>query len=320
MSSRKEKMVSIIIISYNRKEDVLDCLDSVMRLDYPNYEIIVVDNGSTDGSFQALLKKRDNIKLIETGLNLGNAAAINIGFKKSKGEFFLVLNDDIILQQDAVAELVRVMESNSQIGIAGSLTYFFEEPDKIWFYPEEFLEERAERPYVEVLMAVGCSFMTRRSVVEEIGFFDEDYFAYHEEADFCFRAKKTGFLVVCALRSSVYHKISVQDPRREFSLVRAYYSNRNYFLFAKKNYLRSTERINYLFQSFIYYPYSARGKPILRHLPWITPIKALISLKVDFLIAYFRGISVGAAWFLENRDADVEREKRCAREIQHTGN
>jgi GT2 family glycosyltransferase len=298
LSSRKAKMVSIIIVSHNRKKDVLECLESVKQLDYSNYEVIVVDNGSTDGAFETLKEERGSFKLVETGQNLGTAAAINVGVRNSKGEFFLLLNDDVVVKKDAVTELVHVMESDSRIGVAGSLTYFYDKPDEIWFYPREFSIQKRKRCYIDFVTAVGCAFMIKKAVVGKTGLFDKDYFYCHEEADFCLRARKQGFRVVCALRSSVYHKIPIKDPAREFSLVRVYYTNRNFFLFAKKNYTRSKDRLNFLFQSFIFYPYFVRGKPILRHFPWIIPLKALMALKIDFLAEYFKGIAAGIAWFL----------------------
>jgi GT2 family glycosyltransferase len=302
LASGKPGMVSIIIVSHNRKKDVLECLDSVRLLDYSNSETIVVDNGSTDGTVDTLKKEEGNIKLVETGQDLGPAAAINIGIKNSNGEFFLLLNDDVIVKEDAVTELVRVMESDSRIGVAGSLIYFYDEPNKLWIYPTKFLVEKRNRSYLDVITVIGCGIMVKKAVIDEIGFFDTDYFLYHEEVDFCLRARRRGFRVVCALQSSVYHKIPANSVV-EFgahAIVNAYYANRNFFLFAKKNYSSTKDRLNFLFQSFLFYPEFKSGIPQLRNFPWIAPLKALMGLKVDFLVAYFRGIGAGVTWFLRH--------------------
>ena len=302
MSPEIARMVSIIIVSHNRKKDLLECLESVRRLDYPSFETIVVDNGSTDGTVEILEKVNGNIRLVEMGQDLGPAAAFNIGIRNSNGEFFLLLNDDVIIEKDTVTELVRVMESDSRIGVAGALIYFYSHPNRLWIYPPKYLAEKRNRSHLDVITAIGCAIMIKKAVIDRIGFFDTDYFLYHEEVDFCLRARRKGFRVVCALRSSVYHKIPV-NPKREFgghATVNAYYGNRNFFLFAKKNYSGTKDRISFLFQSFLFYPELNSGIPQLRNFPWITPLKALMGLKVGFLAAYFRGIRAGMIWFLQH--------------------
>jgi GT2 family glycosyltransferase len=164
------------------------------------------------------------------------------------------------------------------------------------------LAEKRKRSHLDVITAIGCAIMVKKAVVERIGFFDTDYFLYHEEVDFCLRARRQGFRVVCALRSSVYHKIPM-NPKKEFgahAIVNAYYANRNFFLFAKKNFSGTKNRLSFLFQSFLFYPELNSGVPQLRNFPWIAPLKALMGLKVGFLVAYFRGIRDGMAWFLQH--------------------
>jgi len=304
-------MVSIIIVSHNRKKDVLECLESVRQLDYSNFETIVVDNGSTDGTVETLKKAKGSTKLVEVGQDLGPAAAFNAGIRNSNGEFFLLLNDDVIVEKDAVTELVNVMESNSRIGVAGSLIYFYDEPNKLWIYPSTFLVEKRNRSHLDVITAIGCAIMVRKAVIDRIGFFDTDYFLYHEEVDFCLRARKQGFRVVCALRSSVYHKIPVDSGMqfRAHAIVNAYYANRNFFLFARKNYSSTKDRLTFLFQSFLFYPEFRSGIPQLRNFPWVTPIKAFMGLKISFLIAYFRGIGAGVTWFLQHNTDEVLRSR-----------
>lgn len=306
MVSRKAKKISVIIVSHNRKKDVLECLESVRKLDYLCYEIIVVDNGSTDGSFEALSKEGNCIKLIETGANLGTAAAINVGIKNSSGEFFLLLADDVVVHGNALKELVNVMESDDRIGVAGSLIYFYDKPSEIWFYPREFVYKKEKNIFIDVPEAVGCALMTKKSVIDKIGFFDENYFTYHEEQDFCLRARKQGFRVVCALKSYVWHKVPFQDPYREFSLFRAYYFNRNNFLFAKKHFPTIRGRLDSLFKQFIFYPtgkYEAK-KSLLSHFPWLAFLKAALNARVDVLASSLHGIVDGIVWFLRTRKED----------------
>jgi len=283
----------------------------VRLLDYPNFETIVVDNGSTDGTVETLRKEESDVKLVQTGQDLGPAAAFNMGIKNSKGELFLLLNDDVVVKKDAVTELVRVMESDSRIGIAGSLTYFYDEPNKLWIYPAEFLVEKRNRSHLDVITAIGCAIMVKKTVIDKIGFFDTDYFLYHEEVDFCLRARRHGFRVVTALRSGVYHKIPANSGMKfgAHAIVNAYYANRNFFLFAKKNYSSTKDRLNFLFQSFLFYPELKSGIPQLRNFPWITPLKALMGLKVDFLAAYFRGIGAGVVWFLQHGTDEALRSR-----------
>jgi len=102
------------------------------------------------------------------------------------------------------------------------------------------------------------------------------------------------------------------NSEREFgahALVNAFYANRNFFLFAKKNYSSTKDRLNFLFQSFFFYPELRSGIPQLRNFPWITPLRALMGLKVDFLVAYFRGIREGMAWFLQHDSNEALRSR-----------
>src|SRR3989339_346256 len=129
-------LVYILILNWNGKEDTLECLSSLKKIDYPNYKTIVIDNGSTDDSVKIINKKYPKIKIIENKKNLGYAEGNNVGIRyalKNKADYVLILNNDTIVDKKFLTELVKVGESNEKVGIVGPnvYCYFFQAEDGI---------------------------------------------------------------------------------------------------------------------------------------------------------------------------------------------
>mgnify|MGYP001592549509 FL=1 len=129
--------VSIIFPNYNGGRLSLDCLQSIKKLNYPKerIETVVVDNGSTDGSDIKIKSKFPNVKLVKNKQNLGFAKAINIGGKIAKGSFFLITNNDVIIDKDCVKNLITFLQKPPSIGIIGPAIYDLKNPQKILGYP-----------------------------------------------------------------------------------------------------------------------------------------------------------------------------------------
>jgi GT2 family glycosyltransferase len=220
MSIAKPK-VSIIIVSYNTKEHLKRCLNAVRAsAEGIAYEIIVVDNGSSDGSVQSMRTEFPELSLIESGENLGFAKANNLGFAKSVGEYIVLLNSDAFIVGDSLAVSVELMDRHTEVGLAGGRLVGEDgswQPSarsfpSIWNdfltlsglagrYRHSRFFGRPDMTYADQDKDLLCDWVPgaftiiRRSVLEELGFFDERFFLYYEEVDLCLRIKKSGWKI-----------------------------------------------------------------------------------------------------------------------------
>jgi len=248
--------VSIVIINYNGMRFLKDCLESVLKTDYPaeKIEVMIVDNGSTDGSLEYIQENFQEVRLIKLSKNVGFAAAANIGASKSRGELVVFLNVDTLVEKNWLIELVRQIVSGPKIAVAGSSVL-----------PMTFKQSHryvTTVPYLTVLGSVieiptkkrkerifcgsvhGAAFAVRKSIFKRIGGFDSTYFMYSDEVDLCHRAWLYGYEVVICPRSIVYHygggiagggKESILYSRVS-SALRAYFGNRNSLVNIVKNF------------------------------------------------------------------------------------
>lgn len=239
------KKVIVVILNYKVKEQALKAVESVKKSDYKNIQIIVVDNDSKDG-LESEVKKM-GVRFIQSGDNLGYTGGNNIGIRVALdggADYVLVLNPDATVENDTIRLMVAGLEK-SGAGIAGPKIYF--EGGKIIWHAGGKLdmlnvigshigvdqkdigqfEETKEVDYVS-----GAAIMVKREVFERIGFFDDDYFLYYEDADFCFRSRQAGFKVMYMPKAEVIHANAQSTGLG--SPLQDYYITRNRFLFAKK--------------------------------------------------------------------------------------
>ncbi len=193
-------LVSIIILNWNGKELTRDCLKSIERnTDYPNYELIVVDQGSKDGSVEMIEDGFPHVKLIRNKKNAGFSAGNNQGFKLSRGKYVYVLNNDTEVLKGWLVNIVKVMENDERIAAAGSLQI---SPDKLGD-AESIMENKIE----EVETAGGAAMILRKKAIDKIGMFDDKHFSpiYGEENDWCYRARNRGYRIVLVKNSGIIH-------------------------------------------------------------------------------------------------------------------
>jgi len=241
--------VSIIILNWNGKEDTTECLESLKRISYSNYEIILVDNGSSDGSVEFLKERYPQIEIIENGRNLGFAEGNNVGIKKAieKGtEYVLLLNNDTIVDPKFLGELVKVAESNPKIGIAGPKTYYYDyngRKDIINFAGGKFdiwkgesyhigINEIDTGQYDEIRVVdyvEGSCLLAKKEMIEKVGLLNPVYFVYWEENDLCLRASRAGYKSVYAPGAKIWHKVTSSTPN-QFAI---YLRSRNIFILIK---------------------------------------------------------------------------------------
>lgn len=207
---------------------ILDCLESVFKSDYSDYEVIVVDNASKDGSPDSVREKFPQVRLISNEKNLGFTGGNNVGIKEAKGELIFLLNDDTVIRLDLLKVLTAKLGSSPRIGIVGPKIYFWDGltrlrgaaagQSKIWFAGGKIdwlrgktchlgkgrseLENDAEK---ETDFITGCALMIKKEVIDKIGLLDERFFAFYEDADWCLKAKKAGYLVLYIPFGGVWH-------------------------------------------------------------------------------------------------------------------
>lgn len=207
--------VSIVFPTHNGEPDTLKCLKSLSSLSYPSsqMEIIMVDNASSDNSIEAIKKHFPKVKIIPLKKNIGFAAAINKGITISSGDYIFIINNDIIFDKNFLTILVENMEGDPHIGIAGGKIYYLKPKNKILFSGSRFdpwtgLIKRLPHPdqKKESEWIQGCAMLIKRSVIQKIGLFDENFFFSFEDLDFCKRAKKASFKIIYYSQAVAWHK------------------------------------------------------------------------------------------------------------------
>jgi hypothetical protein len=248
--------VAIIILNWNGWRDTLECLESLQRLSYPNYQIIVVDNGSTDDSVERIKEKFPKFTLIETGRNLGYTGGNNAGIRyalENEAKYILIVNNDtMLINPEFLKQMVEIMEADYKIGIIGPkvLDTNGRVQDTILFIPTLFncirksirlkfrIEKSRDYNVPQLVEAIsGVCWFIRSDVVKEVGLLDEDYFMYVEEQDYCYRAKKAGWEIMYLPIESVLHKKDPEDENTKARIYRQYiFTRRNLVLFLRKHF------------------------------------------------------------------------------------
>ena len=225
--------VSVIIVNWNGREFLKDCLASVFAQTFDRFEVIVVDNGSTDGSAEWVEANYPRVRLLRLSSNLGFCGGNNAGVRIARGEFFLLLNNDTVVDRDWLAPFYATIDSDPRIAACDSQVLYESERQTIWSAGATYTiagtanfraqgapgSELPNGPQ-EVFSAVACSAIYRRSVWDEIGGLDEAFFAGYEDVDWGFRARLRGYRIVNVPASRVYHKVSATHQYNSAAYVR----------------------------------------------------------------------------------------------------
>jgi GT2 family glycosyltransferase len=209
--------ISVVIPNWNGRRRIGECLAALREQTVDQLELIVVDNGSTDGSVEFIRERFPEAVVLPLPVNLGFAGGVNIGMNASNGEFIALLNNDAVPDRRWAEELLAAMEKGD---IAASLMLQRDDPDVVdsrgeafskWGlpYPDGRGERASAMPadgYPEIFAASGGGSIYRRAVLEDIGTFDTQYFAYLEDVDLGFRARFAGYRIVLAPRARVLHQ------------------------------------------------------------------------------------------------------------------
>lgn len=248
-----EPLVSIIIVNHNGIDFIGDCLKSVLEGKYGNFEVIFVDNGSSDGSIKFVRENFNDgrLKIIANNGSLGPAKGRNIGVKEARGEYLIFLDNDTKIEPDGITELIKPLEIDKTIGAAQAKLLRMD-TDRMYdcagdyLGPLGFLIERSKGVrdigqfdyQSDILSAKSAASVIRSGLFKDIGGFDEDYYMYLEETDLSFRVWLSGFRVVFAPKAVVYHAFDTpkkKDKKYYSKYIVRYYGCRNYISTLIKN-------------------------------------------------------------------------------------
>ncbi len=244
--------MAIVVLAHNGLSDTLDCLDSLQHVDWDALSVIVVDNGSSDGTPEAVRTRHPAVGVLEQGRNLGFAEGNNVGIRHALdagADYVFLLNNDTTLAPDVVAECVAVARRHPDTGAVCPLICFAEPPTLVWFAGADFDARRAHSgrmlgyreldrgqfaDVAETDRMAGAAVLLPRTTLERVGLLDGDLFFLYEDVDWSLRARRAGYRIYMAPRGRVWHRVSA-SAGGEHSPMIAYYDTRNHVVVCRRH-------------------------------------------------------------------------------------
>lgn len=287
-----EKEVYIVVLTWNQKEITLKFLENIKKVKYPNYKIILIDNGSTDGTYNAI-QGYSNLIYIYLPFNIGCAGGRNIGINyflsRTKGDYLAFLDNDIEVEEDFIDKALKAFEKEKNLGIVGGIIYYGRSKKIQWagskinwwkgifesFTSGEFKER-------EIDNVMGAIIFAKREVYEKVPEIDESYFIYHEDPDWCLSVKKKGYKILFLPQLKFYHHCSSSLGME--SPLFYYYRTRNRLKFFFKNSQKSKFILFFLY-----------------FLLWDFPFYTLLTLYLNNKYKQLKAAILGVFDFLRGR-------------------
>ena len=225
-TDRDSPLVYILILNWDDAENTLATLRSVYELNYSNFRVLVVDNGSTDGSDRTVQQAFPQIDFVGNDRNLGFGGGANVGLdyaRQQEADYVFFVNNDTVLDQSLLEELVAEAEAHPRAGLLTPKIYYYDEPTHIWaagarmahFPPRVKIIGFGKRDHSkydvlrQVDYATGCALLIRREVLDTVGGFDPIYWPiYQEDYDYCARVAKQGWEIWYVPKAKLWHKVS----------------------------------------------------------------------------------------------------------------
>jgi len=244
--------VYIIVLNWNGKTDTLACLASLYQLTYPNFNVLLVDNASSDGSEEAIRSAHPWIDVIQSGANLGFSGGNNVGIQRALeqgADYILLLNNDTEVDPCMLGAFVEAAQRYPDAGALSARIYFHEKPERLWYAGAKWVPNNSRFTHIgwgkldkdgdfategETDYACGCAFFASAERWREVGLLDDTFFLTFEETDWCYRAHKAGHPSIYVPSAKLWHKISVSFGGAESPLAQ-YYMTRNRLLWAKRH-------------------------------------------------------------------------------------
>lgn len=268
LGPRVERRPSVVavVLNWNNYEDTAMCLEDLSSLSYPHLDVLVVDNGSTDGSIDKLEQEFSSPEVLRNGENLGFAGGMNVGISTAldkDADYIWLLNNDILFPDVTVLDtLVSTMEDRPECGILSPEIREYPDTDVIWFkgaeidwstgYTYHVIDEEIHRRMLETSYVPFCCALARADIFDNVGLLPEVYYLYYEDVDFAIRVKESGYMLQVTTDCRIFHKESASSGGR-MNATFSYYRTRNMFLFQDR-YREKVEgytRITTLFQVLI---------------------------------------------------------------------
>ena len=249
--------ITIVTLNWNGYEDTIELLESLKKITYQNFDVVLVDNGSEGDDAEKLESNYGEfVKVLRNKSNLGFAGGNNEGIKialQNNADYVLLINNDTVVEPDILHNLIQKFNNDERVGIVAPKINFYAEPQKIWSAGGKisklrgsaisFSVKRGKNNFLKdelVDFVSGCCMLIKRSLFSEIGYFDEKYFLYMEDADYCWRAANAGFKIICVPQCTILHKVNSSSSDKYENLP-LYYMTRNRLYFAKKSFPKYNE-------------------------------------------------------------------------------
>jgi GT2 family glycosyltransferase len=245
---QESPLVYVVVLNWNGCQDTLECLRSLYNSDYPNFRGLLVDNGSIDGTVEAAGREFPDIEILKNESNLGYAEGNNVGLRYANehgADFFFVLNNDTVIEPSTITKLMNVAKQLTEPCILGPIIFQYSSPQKVavgisnWNSAAARFETIRDFDYetsrvIHTAFASGCALFFSKEVLQRCGFFDERFFLFWEDTDWCIRAARKGCRSCIVTAARIRHKESrsfLRTTRKTYH----YYLFRNKLLWMEKN-------------------------------------------------------------------------------------
>jgi len=306
------KLVSILLVNFNNNQYTIDCLKSLMKVEYQNFEILITDNGSAYTNFIKLkndikqFTSKLNIKLIRSNIKLYFAGGTNKAIKESKGEYICLLNNDTEVEPDFLDTIISYLELNKDIGMLCPKIVYYKKPNYIWYAGAHLNPRSMYFTYHyginqkdsgqfdqirETSYANGAALFIRKEVIQKIGLLDEIFFMYAEEVDWNYRAKAIGYKLIYFPKTRVYHKIDLITKENRLGYRGNYFQ---IYLYTRNKIILTFKHFSFINIVLFFLIYQGR-KTIFEIL------YSIFKNKYKFFIAHIRALLMGSLIGLKRR-------------------
>ena len=285
--------VAIILVNYNGQQYNEACISSILNSNYNNYEIIVVDNASSDDSINILKEKfNNNIKIIMSDKNLGFSGANNLGIKyalDNEFDYVMLLNNDTVIAENMIKVMIEASSNNL---VVSPKIYYYDNKNVIWSsggsinwrkglpiqYGINEIDNNENNKKKSIDFATGCCILIPINIIKKVGSMSEEYFLYYEDTDYCVRIIRNGFEIIYEPKAVMYHKVSASTGG-EKSKMYWYYMVRNRLIFNKKFNNKKIYNIYFFLTTSI---------KLLKY--FFISDKVALNGSIDGIIDYYKGI------------------------------
>ena len=294
--------VIAVTLNWNGKKWIDLCLKSLLKLEYDNYDIVVIDNNSNDGSYEYVVENYNTIKVIRNSKNLGYSKGFNVGINyaiENKADYVLIVNNDTSIGRKALKKLVETAESDQKIGfVTGKVMSLFDRKtiqtagrrnDNLRLVGNHIgagIEDQGQFNGIKDFDFVDDIFLlVKKEVLDKVGGYDEDFFLQFEEADWCCRVKRAGFRIVYNSKAIIWHGGSLSSGG-DVNSTYAFFRPKNIIIFMKKN-----SPPSHFFKFLLNYLFIQSPKNCMNY---------IVKRKAAFVFTHLKGIIQGYRYSITN--------------------